>query len=167
MQSRCRSTRATASQRRRLLDGGHRAARLSCQPSQLMGAPGTVCTRYRLTAPIGKPRLHRTDGRHVQSRSFARCAQMYSSGVEIARRTRRADTVCPRRIRVGAFEMRPETRTPLGPELQRSVARDKVDLPTSANGRAMEAWRIFAAPGGGRSPPRPTQIILRKLRVCN
>jgi hypothetical protein len=56
---------------------------------------------------------------------------------------------------------------PLGPELQRSVARDKVDPPTFANGRAMEAWRIFAAPGGGRSPPRPTQIILRKLRACD
>jgi hypothetical protein len=62
--------------------------------------------------------------------------------------------------------MRPVTRT-LGPELELSVARDKVDLPTCANGCAMEAWRIFAAPGGGRSPPRPTQIILRKLRACD
>jgi len=32
----------------RLPDRGQRAARLSRQPSQLVGAPGTVCTRYRL-----------------------------------------------------------------------------------------------------------------------
>src|SRR6266567_8392004 len=32
----------------------------------------------------------------------------------------------------------------------------------------MEAWRIFAAPGGGRSPPRLTSMVLRKYaRVTN
>src|SRR4029077_15012398 len=122
-------------------------ARLSCQPSQLVGAPGTVCTRYRLTAPIGEPRLHRTGGRHVQSRGspgVPRYIQAASKSLDV---TRRADTVCPRRIRVGAFEMRPESRTPLGPELQRSVARDKVDRPTLR--RPGVRWRR-----GGSSQPR-------------
>src|SRR5690242_21798362 len=74
---------------------------------------------------------------------------------EIARRTRRADSVCPRRIRVGAFEMRPETRTLYVRSSNGPSPVYKVDLPTCKNGRAMEAWRIFAAPGGGRSSPRP------------
>jgi hypothetical protein len=33
-----------------------------------------------------------------------------------------------------------------------------LDLP---NGNAVEAWRIFAVPGGGRSPPRLHIMMLR------
>jgi hypothetical protein len=55
---------------------------------------------------------------------------------------------------------------PEGAYLLPTVARTGFRLGL-VNGRVLEAWRIFAAPGGGRSPPRLRINDAPKLRGCN